>query len=266
MLKKVISAVVMAAVVAVLIAFAPSAILKIVVLAVIAGGLHEFVRLVMPADVVYRSTAFFFGLAAAAALLLSSSYALFFGVLIAGLFTSTLIYMRHSTTLEGVTSRIALTLFAAIYIGATIPFIGKMANILHGRALIFMAIGGAAMSDTFAMFAGKAFGRTKFAPLTSPNKTWEGFICGIIGSVGAIFFVRWVAWQDLPFHQAVLLGIFIGIIGPLGDLIESLIKRDFHVKDSGSLIPGHGGLLDRLDALTFVSPFVYWYAVNFLSK
>ena len=130
----------------------------------------------------------------------------------------------------------------------------------HGRALVFIGIAATAMSDSFALFGGKLFGRKKFAPLTSPNKTWEGFVSGFLGSVLSVLVVKFIGWKELPYIHVVILGIFIGFIGPMGDLIESLIKRDHHVKDSGDIIPGHGGFLDRLDAMIFVGPFMYLYA------
>jgi phosphatidate cytidylyltransferase len=172
--------------------------------------------------------------------------------------------MRHSTVLEGLIARIGVTLFGAVYLGATLPFYSLVRELPHGKALVFMGISAAAMSDTFAMFTGKAIGRRKFAPLASPNKTWEGFIAGLAGSVLAVWVVKLIGWRELPLVHVLALGIIIGLVGPMGDLIESLIKRGYHVKDSGGIIPGHGGVLDRLDALVFVGPVLYLYAKKVL--
>jgi phosphatidate cytidylyltransferase len=116
-------------------------------------------------------------------------------------------------------------------------------------------------NDTCAYFAGRLFGRHKLHPVVSPNKTWEGFAGGAVGSVGGMFIARWVAFPALTTVDCVVLGLLGAVLGPLGDLCESLLKRAHGVKDSGTLIPGHGGLLDRVDALLFNAPAVYLYVV-----
>ena len=116
-------------------------------------------------------------------------------------------------------------------------------------------------NDTCAYFAGRLFGRHKLHPAVSPNKTWEGFAGGVAGSVGGMFIARWVAFPALTTGDCLALGLLGAVLGPLGDLTESLLKRAHGVKDSGTLIPGHGGLLDRVDALLFNAPAVYLYAV-----
>ena len=116
-------------------------------------------------------------------------------------------------------------------------------------------------NDTCAYFAGRLFGRHKLHPAVSPNKTWEGFAGGAVGSVAGMFIARWVAFPALTTVDCIVLGLLGAVLGPLGDLCESLLKRAHGVKDSGFLIPGHGGLLDRVDALLFNAPAVYLYVV-----
>ncbi len=116
-------------------------------------------------------------------------------------------------------------------------------------------------NDTCAYFAGRLFGRHKLHPAVSPNKTWEGFVGGAVGSVVGMFIARWVAFPALTATDCLILGLVGAVLGPLGDLCESLLKRAHGVKDSGALIPGHGGLLDRVDALLFNAPAVYLYVV-----
>ncbi len=116
-------------------------------------------------------------------------------------------------------------------------------------------------NDTCAYFAGRLFGRHKLHPAVSPNKTWEGFAGGVVGSVAGMFITRWVAFPALTPVDCLALGLLGAVLGPLGDLCESLLKRAHGVKDSGTLIPGHGGLLDRVDALLFNAPAVYLYVV-----
>jgi phosphatidate cytidylyltransferase len=114
-------------------------------------------------------------------------------------------------------------------------------------------------NDTFAYFAGMLFGKHKLYEKVSPKKTWEGFAGGAVGSVLGALVVRSTLLPELPAALAVLLGAGAAVLGPVGDFTESLLKRAAGVKDSGKLIPGHGGLLDRIDALLFVVPWVYLF-------
>jgi phosphatidate cytidylyltransferase len=116
------------------------------------------------------------------------------------------------------------------------------------------------MNDTGAYFAGHAFGRHKLHPRVSPSKTWEGFFGGMAAAIGTAFVVRALGARQLTVVDCLVLGVALSLLGPLGDLAESLLKRSMGVKDSGRLIPGHGGLLDRIDALIFTAPCVYFYA------
>lgn len=115
------------------------------------------------------------------------------------------------------------------------------------------------MCDTMAYFGGLSMGKHKLFPRVSPNKSWEGAVWGFIGAVGTMVFVQQYHLPYLQLHQAVVMGIVIGIFGQIGDLIESLLKRDAGVKDSSTMIPGHGGFFDRFDSLIFVSPLLYLY-------
>lgn len=115
------------------------------------------------------------------------------------------------------------------------------------------------MCDSGAYFAGRAFGKHKLFERVSPKKTWEGAIAGFIFAVLAFVAARQIALPYMTVTNAVVCGAIVGIFGQLGDLAESLLKRDAGVKDSSSLIPGHGGVLDRFDSLMFVSPLLFFY-------
>ena len=124
--------------------------------------------------------------------------------------------------------------------------------------------------DIFALYIGKNFGKRKLAPRLSPNKTWEGSLASVIGSVlcgmGLYYLGQYLTVHTtttalhiaIPAWQMVLLAIVLNIAAQLGDLLESAIKRGAGVKDSGTLLPGHGGILDRIDALLLAAP-VLWY-------
>lgn len=113
--------------------------------------------------------------------------------------------------------------------------------------------------DSAAYFAGRAFGKHKLFERVSPKKTWEGAIAGFLGAVAAFLIVRAIVLPYLTVPQAVICGTIVGLFGQTGDLVESLLKRDAGVKDSSTLIPGHGGVLDRFDSLLFVSPLLFLY-------
>ncbi|MBQ0105023.1 MAG: phosphatidate cytidylyltransferase [Armatimonadetes bacterium] len=167
---------------------------------------------------------------------------------------------------------IGATLFGAIYIGwlishlvslrcldGSVSLFGK--NIALGSALVMFCIICTSATDTFAFFIGKKFGKHKIAPKSSPNKTWEGSVGGWLGCV--IFGTLWGYVSGLPLVHTIIMSIVCGVISQLGDLTESSIKREIGIKDFSNLIPGHGGILDRIDSLLFTAPFVYYYIIIF---
>jgi phosphatidate cytidylyltransferase len=115
------------------------------------------------------------------------------------------------------------------------------------------------MCDTAAYFGGSAFGKHPLFERVSPKKTWEGAVFGFIFSVLTMIAAKILLLGYLAFQHALVLGVLIGIFGQVGDLIESRLKRDVGVKDSSTLIPGHGGLYDRFDSLVYISPIMYLY-------
>lgn len=118
-------------------------------------------------------------------------------------------------------------------------------------------------NDTAAYFFGRFLGKNKLYPEVSPSKSWEGFFGGFVGAIGFMFVQRQFFAPFLTITDCVFLGLCGSLLGPAGDLCESMLKRAYGVKDSGSIIPGHGGMLDRVDALIFNAPMVLLY-VQFL--
>lgn len=152
--------------------------------------------------------------------------------------------------------------------GFALPYVGLLSAalaLLHrempdGPKWVFVTLAATFSNDTGAYFAGRAFGRHKLYPAVSPAKTMEGAVGGLLASVAALFVSRATFFPALSGADCLLVAIPAAVLGPIGDLVESLIKRSGGVKDSGQLFPGHGGLLDRVDALLFVSAWVYAYA------
>jgi len=132
-----------------------------------------------------------------------------------------------------------------------------------GKNLVFLALFAIFACDTTAFFVGRALGRHKLAPNISPEKTWEGAVGGVLGAILiSLFFILPTSLRlPLSCWSAVLLGLLVSIFGQIGDLAESLLKRNMGVKDSGRLFPGHGGALDRIDSVVFAGVVVYYYVL-----
>lgn len=166
-------------------------------------------------------------------------------------------------TLDGSLVDWALTMAVPFYIGWPLSLFLLLRGSSHfsfsaGFWLMLVVIGGVWVFDSAAFFTGRFLGRHKLATLVSPSKTWEGVIGGMIGGIGATLLLTLPL--HIPFYHAIILGILISIAGQVGDLAESLLKRQTHVKDSSHLIPGHGGMLDRIDSQLFAVIVVYLYA------
>jgi phosphatidate cytidylyltransferase len=159
--------------------------------------------------------------------------------------------------------RMALTGFGVVWIAMGFAYVLLLRELKHGMALTILLLACTMTNDTFAYFVGRAIGSHKMAPRISPKKSVEGAIGGIIGSIVAAVVVK--IYNDwLPWEPAILMGLALGFVGQWGDLFESAVKRDFRVKDSGKILPGHGGILDRFDALLFAGFVTYWMAVGLL--
>jgi phosphatidate cytidylyltransferase len=113
--------------------------------------------------------------------------------------------------------------------------------------------------DTAAQFVGLKYGNHKLFPRVSPNKSWEGAVSGLVGAIAAAVLAKYTVLPFFSVGESLVIGVVVGVFGQLGDLAESLLKRDAGVKDSSQIIPGHGGVLDRFDSLLFVSPIIYLY-------
>ncbi len=183
---------------------------------------------------------------------LAATTATIFGILYVGLSLSCLIPIRFSTHLFG----------GAMASGdgtSWLPPLGSGSKIL---ILMFVAIWA---GDIFAYLVGRPYGRTPFFARISPRKTWEGALAGLAGSLLAAWgFAHWF-WRSGDLKELMLLAAWVAIMGQIGDLVESAIKRGANQKDSGTLLPGHGGFLDRIDSLIFAAP-ALWLALFVLGS
>jgi phosphatidate cytidylyltransferase len=165
---------------------------------------------------------------------------------------------------------VGTTVLGLVYVGATLPFAvhlrafpGEGGSGANGIFLVLFVLAVTWTGDSLAYFGGRAWGRRKLLPSVSPAKTVEGAVSGLFGSMGGAVllssFVLPALGGTLPLSAlaAALLGLLVGIVAQLGDLVESLLKREAGVKDSGRILPGHGGVLDRFDAVLFTLPLTY---------
>ena len=154
-----------------------------------------------------------------------------------------------------------IVLFGSVYIGWMLGHLILLRGLECGIALIFFVFLVTWASDTAAYYVGSSFGTHKLAPRTSPGKTIEGAIGGLAGSVVMALVAKFgfMPWLDL--RDCLIVGLLLGSIGQAGDLFESRLKRHAGVKDSGTILPGHGGLLDRVDSLIFTTPVFYYYVM-----
>jgi phosphatidate cytidylyltransferase len=154
----------------------------------------------------------------------------------------------------------ALVASGLLYVPLLLGHLVLARELLHGIQWIFLLLVLVMSGDTGAYYVGSSLGRTKLYPLVSPNKSIEGAAGGLAGSLVGAFIARLTFFPELAVTDCLLTALLIGPLGQMGDLFESLLKRSFGVKDSGSIIPGHGGMLDRLDSILFAAPALYYYA------
>jgi phosphatidate cytidylyltransferase len=168
-------------------------------------------------------------------------------------------YVLMAGRLEDRLARLAWTLLGGIYLGYLLPHWVLLFRLPQGRGWVFLVLSVIMVGDTTAYFVGQSFGKKRLAPEISPGKTLEGAVGYVVGSVltGCVGASVWMEHLSLP--EAVVLSAVLSFFGQIGDLFESWIKRVFAVKDSSALLPGHGGLLDRLDSLIFPAVFTTAY-------
>ncbi len=181
-------------------------------------------------------------------------------LLLASAVVLSLILLVFSPQKEGAFTNWVWTIAGVLYVGWLLSHLVAL-RLDAGRDWVFLALFATFGSDTAAFFIGRALGRHRLAPRISPGKTWEGAIGGLLGAIiiSLLFTLPTPLQLPLSSGQAILLGALVSIFGQFGDLAESLLKRNSGVKESGNMMPGHGGLLDRMDSIVFAGIVVYFY-------
>lgn len=194
----------------------------------------------------------------------ANSYGMLFSITL--LFLFYLLYIHVFFTDKIKTKDIALVLLCAIYITSSFTCIVLLRNAEFGEYLYLLIFIGACVTDTFAYFGGRLFGKHKLCPKVSPKKTVEGAISGVVFcSLAFVLYALLVSkLEGIKPHYLTIaaIGAFISVISQFGDLAASAIKRDFGVKDFGKIFPGHGGILDRFDSILAVAPLLFMLTGN----
>ena len=228
------------------------------ILTVAAIGLHEYGGMAFAEDRAARAGLMLFGLLVAASVIAGmrpwTGAALSIAV-IGGLVFALL----RRGDLPIAVGRLGLLLLGVLYVGFFIPHVALLRQQPEGWRWVLFTVYSAMGTDSGAYFAGRAYGRRKLMPAVSPSKTVEGAIGGLVGAaiIGALCWL--IFFRELPLGETLGVAVAIGVLAELGDLCESALKRGFGAKDSGWIIPGHGGILDRLDSLLFPFVFSYYY-------
>ena len=232
----------------------------IFILTAIAIGGWEMLGMKVPHSWGLRLWGSVSSVAFASAVIFSSSVELLYLVIILLIFATMVLGMLQEDPLHNASVHIGWLLATPIYVGGALATVDLVRDFPPTGAWVLLAFALAWGSDTSAYFVGRKFGKTKLAPRISPKKTVEGAAGGVAGAVVLAVLIS-LFIPALPALDAIALGVVASVAGQGGDLFESVLKRSSGVKDSGGILPGHGGLLDRVDALVFTAPLTWAYGV-----
>ncbi len=177
-----------------------------------------------------------------------------------------LLFLLRPGTLTGVHHHFGWICLGLFYIALLMGYLVPLRMLDDGRQWIFLTLVVVMFCDTSAYVVGSRIGKRKLYPLISPNKSIEGAIGGVSGAVLGALVSKFLFFSAIGLWPVILVGLLLGVVGQIGDLFESMLKRACAVKDSGTLIPGHGGMLDRLDSLLFAFPLVYYIALGYVGS
>ena len=249
-----------------LIIIGPPAVLSAMVLVATFFGLREFYALALPNSKAIEPLV---GLGLGLILSLLIIYGDFKTILpffVLLLLLLSLLFLVISQNLPSTISRMGILLFGILYVGFLFPHVSLIRNMTNGRVWVLFLIVTVWAGDIFAFLSGSLFGRHKLYPKISPNKTYEGLGGAIAGSILVALVYSYFFIPRMDVGICILIAIGLTILGQLGDFTESMLKRSAQVKDSGSLIPGHGGMLDRMDSFLFSAPFLHYLLLHFFKE
>jgi phosphatidate cytidylyltransferase len=253
-MKRVLSALILIPAIVYVVQFAPVAVSIAVTFIVMLLALQEYLSLVeIPLSFRLVSTLI------AALVTLVHIWPQFYILLLIGAMLLLTLALFSGLELSAAFRATVSSFFGAGYVGGLMGFLIAVRMLDGGEDFLMMLLIIIWAGDSFAYFAGKSFGRHKLSPNVSPNKTWEGAVAGFVFGIIAAAICKFTFVPQIQLVHAIGLGAVVGVFGQIGDLCESIVKRAAKVKDSGGIIPGHGGMLDRVDSLLFGAPAMYYY-------
>ncbi len=231
-------------------------------------GLHEFYQIAkggqLPAYPLPGILAgWLLSLAPLAAISIQKDMLMLFAVTLAMLALFMYALFAKEPLQEAMTA-LAVTVFGIMYVSWLFMHLTLLRGLPYGKQFVFYLLIAVWSGDSGAYYAGKSLGKHLLSPVISPKKTVEGAIGGLAATLLASIIVKFTLLPQMSLLHAAMLGVMLAIVSQIGDLCESLLKRSVNVKDSGTLLPGHGGILDRVDGLMFAAPVLYYYAQAFL--
>lgn len=225
-------------------------------------GIVEFYRMALPSRnfelwpaALTGSALIFAPLAAGDTLMLSGLGLLFLGF--------ALLFLFRIRKIEDAAREVAYAILAFIYIPFLLMHLLLLRQTRFGVEWLLVIMLIVVTNDSSAYYIGSRFGRNRLYPLVSPKKSIEGALGGLAGSICGTLLAKFTFFPQLTLTDALVTAVAVGMLGQAGDLFESMLKRSFGVKDSGTIFPGHGGALDRMDSILFAAPATYYYVVYF---
>ncbi len=227
-------------------------------------SLFEYYSMAFPRDLGARALGVLGGAAVFLAwglgIIYESNLMVFPGPLVFSIMLIFFYFLFRIGDMQTVASRVGLGVLGILYVDLLAVHMQALCHFERGWRYVILLMAVVWANDTGGYFAGRFLGRHKFYERVSPKKTWEGSIGGALLGFVFVSFFNWILSTGFSLGHLITVSLVVGYVGQLGDLCESLLKRSFGIKDSGFIIPGHGGILDRIDALLFGAPVFYYFA------
>lgn len=259
-MRRILTAVLLIPAIVGLVLWGPPWLLATVTLAIAELGVWEFFRLAeTKGNSVARTPGYAFAAAIVAASLAVSASVCLLGAAVLFLMVLMSWAMGSRREVGGFLGAVSSTFLGVFYVAVPLSLLIWVCLRPGGRLLAIFGLVLVWTGDTMAFFVGRAWGTHKLSPQISPGKTWEGSAASLASAILiALLFVRWF-WRETAYGEAVILAAIINVAAQIGDLAESALKRSAGMKDSSQLVPGHGGVLDRIDAVLFAAPVLWYY-------
>lgn len=260
MLKRVLTGLVLAPLVVLLVAWGPIWAFSLLVLVATGICLNEFLQIALKDE--FRSHQYLaIGIGCALVALAHLKPALVSIGLVLGALALFIAFLLKPHPIERSIVRWSTVTAGLVYLPGVLSFLVMLEATANGRWWVLLLFAVVFMGDTGAYFSGRFLGKHKLYEAISPKKTIEGSVGGLLAGIGGAIVCKLLFFGQLTYLDCVLVAVGAGLLEQVGDLCESMLKRAYAVKDSGKLLPGHGGLLDRIDGVLFAAPYVYLYAI-----